>query len=95
MLERSDKVYLVVTVLKTKNSYRLFKSRPRLNPNEFCYAFKVTIDMKEWFGRIEEVDLGKVTPPNLPKPEGLELIVEKDIGLRVVDRLLGRDKTSK
>ena len=69
--ERTDWVYLVVTVLKTKNTYRLRKFKPKLAPNEFCYAFKVSIDKNEWFNRLEEVELEKVSPPEILQPKTL------------------------
>lgn len=89
--ERTDWVYLVVTVLKTKNTYRLRKFSPTLAPNEFCFAFKVTIDKNEWFKRIQELELEKVSPPEIPKPMSMELIISKPTAARILDRLAGRE----
>jgi len=88
---RTDWVYLVVTVLKTKNSFRLMKTKPKLAPNEFCYAFKVSIDKNEWFNRLEEVELEKVLPPELPKPKNMSLTIKKATSTLVLDRLAGRE----
>jgi len=82
-----------VTVLKTKNTYRLRKFKPKLGLNEFCYSFRVTIDKEEWFNRIEEVELEKVSPPELPKPR-LRLIIPKATATLVLDRLAGREESS-
>lgn len=89
--ERTDYVYLVVTVLKTKNTYRLRKFKPKLASNEFCYNFKVIIDKKEWFNRIQEIELEKVSPPEIPKPKNMSLIISKATATRVLDRLAGRE----
>jgi len=90
--ERIEYIYLVVTVLKTKFSYRIRKitRELKLAPNEFALKIKVSINKDDWFKRIMEVDVGKIVPPSLPKPEVLEIIVEKDTPQKVIDRLAGR-----
>ena len=88
---REDWVYLVVTVLKTKNTYRLRKFKPKLASNEFCYAFKVSIDKNEWFNRLEEVELEKVSPPEIPQPKNMSLTIKKSTSTIVLDRLAGRE----
>lgn len=90
--ERIDHVYLIVTVKKTKNIYRLRMTKPRMAPNEFCYKFKVTIDKREWFDRITELQLEKVSPPELPKPGDLSIIIPKATATLVLDRLAGRNE---
>lgn len=89
--ERMDWVYLVVTVKKTKNTYRLRLTKPILAVNEFAYSFKVTIDKKEWLQRITELELEKVSPPEVPKPENLIAIIPKTIATQALDRLAGRE----
>ena len=91
--ERTDWVYLVVTVLKTKNTYRLRRFKPKLASNEFCYNFRVTIDKKEWFNRIEEIELEKVSPPEVPRPKEMRLIIQKATATIVLDRLAGRESS--
>lgn len=87
--ERTDYVWLIVTVLKTKNTYRLRRHASTLAQNEFAYRFRIRLDKKDWFQRVEEVDLIPVKPPNLPKAEPIELLVEKDTPLKVLDRMKG------
>lgn len=89
---RNDTVYLIVTVLKTKNTYRLVKFQPTsLKPNEFCLPFRVTIDEKEWFNRIAEtMNLGKISPPEVKKMEDIGVIISKPTSEIVMDRLAGR-----
>ena len=90
--ERWDWVYLVVTVLKTKNTYRLRSKKPNLAPNEFCYAFKITIDKDEWLKRIQEMELEKVSPPEIAKAtKSIQLIISKSTATKVIDRLAGRE----
>lgn len=90
--ERTDIMYLVITILKTKNNYRLRMKKPTpLAPNEFCYAFKVTINKKEWFDRIAEIDLGRASPPEPPKVDSIQLIMPKATATIVLDRLAGRE----
>lgn len=93
MAERFEWVYLIVTILKTKNSYRLRKSQPKsLAPNEFCYSFSIIIDTDEWLKRIKEITLEKVSPPELPKPGNLSLSISRATSTLVMDRLLGKDE---
>ena len=86
---RTDWIYLIVKVLKTKNTYRLRKFRPDiLEPNEICYAFKFNLDPKEWLERIQETEI-TISPPSLQNPEG-EVSIEKSTSQKVVDRMAGR-----
>lgn len=87
--ERVDWIFLIVKVLKTKNSYRLKKLRPdRLEPNEICYAFRFKLNLKEWLERIEETEI-TISPPSLQNPEG-EVTIEKATSQKVIDRMAGR-----
>jgi hypothetical protein len=91
--ERVDTIFIVVTVLKSRNDYRLRKFKPKtLAPNEFCYAFRITIDKKAWFNRVAEIDLGKPRPPEFPKARDIRLIIAKATAQQALDRLAGRDE---
>lgn len=88
---RQDWVYLVVTVLKIKNSFRLKKFKPkRLAPNEFCYSFLIEIDEDEWLNRIEEIQLEPIHPPEMTRPE-ISLMISKETSEIVLDKLAGDD----
>lgn len=89
--ERTEWVYLIVTILKTKNSYLLRKRKPKsLAPNEICYAFQVTIDKEEWFGRINEYELPKARPPEA-KIHMVTQVISKPTAQLVMDRITGKE----
>lgn len=91
---RTDWVFLVVSVLKTKNTYRLRKFRPVLKPNEFCYAFKCEIDINEWLNRVQEVDLPRVTPPEI-RQQPVQLMIAQSTPDQVMARLTGDETGDK
>ena len=86
---RVDYIYLIVTVLKTKNKYRLRHHVYSLQPNEFAYRFNIFLNLQDWFKRIKEVELPQPQPINLPEPAVLECVVEPDTGTKVLRRLKG------
>ena len=88
---RWDDIYVVVRVGKKSNSYRLCKRKPKLEQNEFAYKLKITLDLKDWFDRIQEMEMAQPHPPNIPKPETIELLIEKDTPTKVMDRLRGEE----
>lgn len=91
---RTDWVYLVVTVLKTKNTYRLRKFKPVLKPNEFCYAFKCEIDINEWLNRVQEIHLPKVIPPEI-RQQSVKLMIAQSTPDQVMARLTGDETGDK
>ena len=91
MTIRNQWVYLVVTILRTKNSYRLKMFEPKLKTNEFCYRIKVSVDEQEWFKRIEELDVGKISPPELSKLDNMQVIMAPATSAVVLNRLAGRE----
>lgn len=84
---RFDNIYIVVKVGRRINSYRLCKRRPKLEQNEFAYDLHITLNTFDWFDRIQEVEMEMPHPPNLPKPEVVGVLVEKDTPTKVMDRL--------
>ena len=88
---RTDYIYVVVRVGRKSNSYRLCKKSPKLDQNEFAYRLKIALDTDDWFDRIQEVEMAQPHPPNIPKPETIELLIEKDTPTKVMDRLRGEE----
>ena len=91
--EREDEVFLVVTVLKTKNNYVLRMKEPgNLAPNQVCHRIKFTMDKRDWFNRISDVspDLTKLKPPGAPKIYMEETVYGKTTGEKVMDRMQNR-----
>lgn len=87
---RSDWIYVIVTVGRRKNSYRIRVRPPdRLKQNEFAYKMHIEVDEDDWMDRVKEVEIPIVQPPNLPKPD-ISIIVEKETPLKVLDRLGGK-----
>ena len=82
----SDTVFIVVTVQKRQNSYRLCKRKPKLNQNEFAYQLDIKLDKGEWFDRIAEVEVPIMHPPQLPQL-GLAVHVEQDTPSQVLERM--------
>ena len=87
---RIDRVYLVVTVNKRTNAFRLMKRMPKLKQNEFAYFISVELDIEKWLNRVYEVNLPKVLPPRPPHPKILEAMVELDTVTKVIDKLTER-----
>lgn len=86
-----DEVWVIATVGRARNSYKLLKFEPKnLAPNQFAYKLKIPFDREEWKSRITEVELAVVKPPRLPKPEITEK-VEKDTPQKILDTLAGKD----
>lgn len=88
---RKEWVYLVVTINKRSNSYRLVKKQPNsLAANEICYGFQVTIDEEEWFEQIKMIEM-----PPISRPQGNLGLVKQFVGTpeasRVMNRLKGED----
>lgn len=68
---RVDSVWVVVTVLKTKNNYSLRKTEPKKGSlGTSQYAFKMTfeLDLSEWFNRVVDLEFNyRLTPPEASK----------------------------
>jgi len=83
-------VYLIVTIGRKNNSYRICKFKPKhLKLNEFAWYFKISIDKDEWLDRIKEADLGKAEPPNFPECVLESELVEKTEEHEVFERITG------
>lgn len=91
-MRRIDHVYLIATIGKKRNSYRLLMRVPKtLAANEVCYNFQVDVETDDWFKRIQEISLGVVKPPNFPGMTLTKITIEKDTPFKVIDRLTGRE----
>lgn len=91
-MTRYETVYLIVTILKTKNTFKLRKFLPKsLAANEVALKFKLELDTNEWFKRVKEVQLGKISPPEILQARDMSIIIRKSTPNLVMDRLVGRD----
>jgi len=88
-LPRKDQRFLIVTVLKTKNNYELKVKKPVLAPNQFCYRLEVVVDPKEWFNRIADVVLPRMTPPEAYRLNDVGVDIGQSNAEEVMDRLKG------
>lgn len=62
---RTTDVFMICTVNVRSTHVETRVKLPRnLAPNQFAYRVTFSIDEKEWFHRVMEVKLNKVTPPN-------------------------------
>lgn len=90
MSPRRDQVFIVVTILKTKNTYELKMKKPALGPNQFAYRVEINVDPSEWFNRIADVSMPKVSPPEAYKIDVVGADIGKSNAENVMDRLTGR-----
>jgi len=87
---RKDEVWIVVTILKTKNTYNLRMKKPALAPNQFAYRVEINVDPKEWFNRIADVIMPRVSPPEAYRIDVAGIDVGKSNAEQVMERLKGK-----
>ena len=88
---RRDQLYLVVTVGIKKNTYRLTVRRPRLKANEYAYSMTVRVNEEDWLGRLKEVSLPTINPPEITNPELTSFKIGKTLPEEVADEMAARD----
>lgn len=89
--KRTNWIYIIVTVGRIRNSYKLCKREPKsLAGNQFAYYLRIETDEDDWIGRIQRVELARVAPRALPVLSEIKTLVGKTEDEKVIDRLRGR-----
>lgn len=87
---RADTVYLVITVLKTKNSYELKIRKPTLAPNQVAYKIHLNLNTEEWFDRITDTSPITIKPPKTTALLFSSPEFGQTTGQKVMNRLTGK-----
>jgi hypothetical protein len=87
-----DHIYIVCTVRKRVNSYRLLTRPPKtLEINEICFHLTVPFDRSQWFNRTIDISYDQpIKPPIFQKPNSEEVIQPQHPANQVLDRMTGR-----
>lgn len=84
---RRDTLYLVVTVLKTKNTYEIKMRKPTLGANQFAYKLNFNTETDQWFDRILDT---KPLTTNPPEVAGMPVIEDLDFGKTTSEKVMDR-----
>jgi len=87
---REHTVWIMATIGGRKTSFLLRLTKPRsLPPNTIALQVSFKVDLDDWMKRIAEVNLGTISPPEVPD-SGFAVSIGEDTPTKVLKRMRGQ-----